>query len=67
VTDLVPTWTRRTGHISTLWLDRRGSDLETEVERLIALGARRVEWTHPPDADFVVLSDTEGDLFCVIT
>ena len=49
-----------------LWLDRSTSDLDTEVERLIALGARRVEWTYPDDADFVVLADTEGNLFCVI-
>jgi hypothetical protein len=48
-----------------LWVDR-DSDLETEVERLISLGARRVEWTYPDDADFVVLADTEGNLFCVI-
>jgi catechol 2,3-dioxygenase-like lactoylglutathione lyase family enzyme len=49
-----------------LWVDRSDSDLETEVERLIALGARRVEWTYPPDADFVVLADPDGTLFCVI-
>jgi catechol 2,3-dioxygenase-like lactoylglutathione lyase family enzyme len=50
-----------------LWLDRSGGDLETEVERLISLGARRVEWTYPEGADFVVLADTEGNLFCVVT
>ena len=49
-----------------LWVDRTDSDLETEVDRLIALGARRVEWTYPPDADFVVLADPDGTLFCVI-
>ena len=49
-----------------LWVDRASSDLETEVARLIALGAQRVEWTYPDDADFVVLADTEGNLFCVI-
>jgi hypothetical protein len=49
-----------------LWLDRSGSDLDTEVERLVALGATRVEWTYPDDADFVVLADTEGNLFCVV-
>jgi catechol 2,3-dioxygenase-like lactoylglutathione lyase family enzyme len=42
------------------------SDLETEVTRLVALGARRAEWTYPEDADFVVLEDTEGNFFCVI-
>lgn len=49
-----------------LWVDRTNSDLETEVERLVALGASRVEWIYPEDADFVVLADTEGNLFCVI-
>lgn len=45
-----------------------GSEPEqrAEVERLIALGARRVDWVYPEDASFVVLSDTEGNLFCVV-
>jgi catechol 2,3-dioxygenase-like lactoylglutathione lyase family enzyme len=38
-----------------------------EVHRLVSLGARRVEdWVYPDDADFVVLADPEGNLFCVI-
>jgi catechol 2,3-dioxygenase-like lactoylglutathione lyase family enzyme len=49
-----------------LWLDRSTSNLESEVQRLVGLGARRVEWTYPDDADFVVLADTEGNLFCVV-
>jgi len=49
-----------------LWVDRQDSDMQTEVERLISLGARRVDWDYPEDADFVVLADTEGHLFCVI-
>jgi hypothetical protein len=49
-----------------LWVDQESSDLESEVQRLVALGASRVEWTYPEDADFVVLADTEGNLFCVI-
>jgi len=45
-----------------------GSEQEqrAEVERLIALGARRVAWVYPEGADFVVLADTEGNLFCVV-
>lgn len=39
---------------------------EAEVERLLSLGARRVEWVYPDDANFVVLADTEGNLFCVV-
>ncbi|TCO34607.1 hypothetical protein EV652_102674 [Kribbella steppae] len=49
-----------------LWVDRNTSTLETEVDRLIALGAQRVEWEYPPDADFVVLAAPDGTLFCII-
>jgi hypothetical protein len=49
-----------------LWLEE-GADLDTEVERLISLGAARVEWDYPEDADFVVLADTEGNVFCVVS
>jgi catechol 2,3-dioxygenase-like lactoylglutathione lyase family enzyme len=39
---------------------------QAEVDRLVSLGARRVkDWVYPDDADFVVLADTEGNLFCV--
>ncbi len=36
------------------------------VDRLIALGAQRVEGDYPEDADFVVLADPAGRLCCVI-
>ena len=49
-----------------LWVDQEESDQQTEVERLISLGAKRVDWVYPEGADFVVLADTEGNLFCVI-
>lgn len=43
------------------------ADQAQEVERLVGLGAQRVAWAdYPPDADFVVLADTEGNRFCVI-
>jgi hypothetical protein len=43
------------------------ADQAAEVERLVALGATRAEWGYyPDDADFIVLADTEGNLFCVI-
>ena len=39
----------------------------TEVERLVALGAERVDWGHyPEDPDFVVLADTENNRFCIV-
>lgn len=47
-----------------LWVDR-DSDLDSEVERLISLGARRVDWVYPEGADHVVLADPEGNLFDV--
>jgi catechol 2,3-dioxygenase-like lactoylglutathione lyase family enzyme len=50
-------------------LDLRVADAaeqQAEVERLIALGARRVEWEYPDGANFVVLADTEGNPFCVV-
>ena len=37
-----------------------------EVERLVSLGARRYPWRYRPDADFVVLEDPDGNLFCVV-
>ncbi len=43
------------------------ADQAAEVERLLSLGAQRVDWDrYPEDADFVVLADTEGNRFCVI-
>ncbi|WP_242902218.1 VOC family protein [Actinomadura terrae] len=43
------------------------ADQAAEVERLVSLGAQRVDWNdYPDDPDFVVLADTEGNLFCVI-
>ena len=38
-----------------------------EADRLVALGARRVDWdSYPDDADFIVLADTEGNRFCIV-
>jgi predicted enzyme related to lactoylglutathione lyase len=43
------------------------ADQAAEVERLVSLGAQRVDWDrYPDDADFIVLADTEGNRFCVI-
>ena len=37
------------------------------VERLIVLGATEVHWDkRPPDADYVILADPEGNRFCVV-
>jgi hypothetical protein len=38
-----------------------------EVERLVSLGAERIDWDLYPDSpDFIVLADTEGNIFCVV-
>lgn len=43
------------------------SEQEAEVQRLVALGAKRVDWDqYPPHADFVVLADPDGNVFCVV-
>jgi catechol 2,3-dioxygenase-like lactoylglutathione lyase family enzyme len=47
-------------------LDLYAFDQEAEVDRLIGLGAERVEWDYEPDADYVVLADPDGNRFCVI-
>jgi catechol 2,3-dioxygenase-like lactoylglutathione lyase family enzyme len=54
-----------------LWVDRRDSgpstaELDAEVERLVALGAKRIEWPYPPGAEHAVLADPDGNVFCVI-
>jgi glyoxalase superfamily protein len=48
-------------------LDLYTAEQSAEVERLIALGAQRVDWDlYPRAPDFIVLADTEGNRFCVI-
>jgi catechol 2,3-dioxygenase-like lactoylglutathione lyase family enzyme len=48
-------------------LDLYSDDQAAEVARLVALGAREVQWSkRPPDADYVILEDPEGNRFCVI-
>ncbi len=39
---------------------------QAEVARLLALGATRMDWAYPPDADYVVLQDPDGNPFCVV-
>jgi len=39
---------------------------EAEIERLVALGARRVEIGQTGDDSWTVLADPEGNEFCVI-
>jgi catechol 2,3-dioxygenase-like lactoylglutathione lyase family enzyme len=49
-----------------LHLDLYATGQGAEVARLEGLGATRVPWEYPPDADFVVLADPDGNEFCVV-
>jgi len=43
----------------------RKADIEPEAERLVALGAERVEGRQERNEYFVVMRDPEGNEFCV--
>ena len=47
-------------------LDLYATDQAAEVERLLALGAERVDWRYPEGADYIVLADPDGNRFCVV-
>jgi predicted enzyme related to lactoylglutathione lyase len=52
-----------------LHFDLRADGVTTaeELERLLSLGARRVDVGQAPDASWVVLSDPEGNEFCLLS
>ena len=58
--------TKRTGKRGWLHLDLYAEDQSAEVERLIQLGAVKYPWRYEPDADYLVLEDPDGNLFCVV-
>ena len=48
-------------------LDLYTNEQQRHIDRLVALGAVRVDdWPYPKGADFVVLRDPDGNEFCVI-
>src|SRR5260370_29242284 len=48
-------------------LDLYTEDQAGEVKRLLALGAAQGHWSkRPPDADYVILADPDGNRFCVV-
>lgn len=57
---------RRTGKRSRLHLDLYTDDQESEVARLVEIGAVRYPWRYRPGDDFVVLADPDDNLFCVV-
>jgi catechol 2,3-dioxygenase-like lactoylglutathione lyase family enzyme len=54
------------GTTSRVHLDLYTTDQEGEVKRLIRIGATRYGQETPPDADFIVLEDPDGNRFCVV-
>lgn len=54
-------WRRSWLHLD-LYTDRQ----DEEVQRLLTIGAARSPWRYPPGADYVVLQDPDGNLFCVV-
>lgn len=57
---------RKAERRSWIHLDLYATDRASEVERLVELGARRYPWRSPEGADYVVLEDPDGNLFCVV-
>ena len=57
---------KREGKRSRLHLDLFTHDQAGEVERLVSLGATRYPWRYPEGADYIVLSDPDDNLFCVV-
>jgi len=51
-----------------LHLDVRadGSSTAEELERLLSLGARRIDVGQGPDVSWIVLADPEGNEFCLL-
>ncbi|MCP2164441.1 VOC family protein [Goodfellowiella coeruleoviolacea] len=52
-----------------LHFDLRADGVSTadELDRLLALGARRVDVGQSPDVSWVVLADPEGNEFCLLS
>ena len=57
---------KRTGKRGWLHLDLYTTNQQAEVNRLVDLGAARYRWKYGPGADYVVLEDPDGNLFCVV-
>ena len=58
-----PKTTKNRAHPDLITLE---GDVDAEVDRLIGLGAKRVDVGQNGDEPFVVLADPEGNEFCLI-
>ncbi|MEU9786379.1 VOC family protein [Streptomyces phaeochromogenes] len=61
----VPVGERKTVK-NRLHIDLTPDDRDAEVDRLLALGARRADVGQGEDVTWVVLTDPEGNEFCVL-
>ncbi|MFW9929282.1 MAG: VOC family protein [Candidatus Thorarchaeota archaeon] len=57
---------KRKGKRSRLHLDLYTNLRDSEVERLVKIGATRYPWRYEPNHDYIVLEDPDGNLFCVV-
>ncbi|AJT41049.1 VOC family protein [Psychromicrobium lacuslunae] len=66
--DIFPVTEPKVGH-NRLHIDLRADGVSTaeELDRLLALGARRVDVGQGKDASWEVLADPEGNEFCLLS
>ena len=57
---------RRRDRRDWMHLDLYTSAQEEEVRRLEQLGGKRYPWRYAKGADYVVMEDPDGNLFCVV-
>lgn len=57
---------RREGKRGWMHLDLYTENKEREVKRLLSVGAREYPWRYTEGADYTVLQDPDGNLFCVV-
>lgn len=47
-------------------VDLYAQDAGREIDRLISLGAARLDWRYEEGADYTVLADPDGNKFCAV-
>ncbi len=63
----VQLWDTPKDGVNRVHVDLYARDVQAEADRLVALGAGRTDWEHYPErATFVVLTDPDGNEFCVV-
>lgn len=66
--DVCPVPDGKSKEKNRLHIDLRadGVDTQSELDRLLALGARRTDVGQGPDVSWTVLADPEGNEFCLL-